>query len=58
MTDPHHPRPEAGGVYLRDPVTGALTPSTDPDAPPLAEDPTETPAPVAAPMKKKEHRDA
>ena len=55
--DPNHPRPEAGGVYMRDPVTGALTPA-DTETPPLAEDLTETPAPVEAPVKKKDRSDA
>lgn len=31
MIDPDYPRPETGGVYVRDPETGALKPSSPDD---------------------------
>jgi len=55
----HRTLPETGGVFLRDPNTGALTPATDPapviDLPPATE-PADLIAPEAetpaAPVKK------
>lgn len=45
MTDPDHPLPSAGGSYIRDPATGALTP-VPPDPEPVPE--PEAPAAPAA----------
>ena len=48
MTTPE-PRPETGGVWLRDPQTGALVPAPAAEPEPPMEP---APAPAPAPMKK------
>lgn len=57
MSDPL-PLPETGGIFYRDPETGALIPATDLPPEPAPEDPIAPEAETPAAPVKKERRNA